>query len=286
MTLRDLLVVLDGSARMTAVLGVAIDLAQRYDAHLTGIFPFEVLMPGHQDLGLGGYAELTMLQEIAGRLEGAAVAKAEEIETGFREMLRRNDVRGAWQLAQGVPAEAVARQARMADLVVLGQADPDHPLPPSVRTLIEDVLMIAGRPLLLVPYAGTFDTIGTNVLVGWRDTKEAARAVHDALLLIAPNATVTVLTVERGAPGVEPREMPGAEVAAHLARHGLTATAARTATDGSITDADALLSYASDIGADLMVVGGYGHSRARELVLGGVSRGLLQHMTAPLLMSH
>ena len=80
--------------------------------------------------------------------------------------------------------------------------------------------------------------------------------------------------------------MPGADIAAHLARHGLKVTAARTATDRSIADADALLSYASDLGADLLVVGGYGHSRARELVLGGVSRALLQHMTLPLLMSH
>jgi nucleotide-binding universal stress UspA family protein len=286
MKLRDLLVVLDGSARGEAVLSVAMGLARRHDAHLTGFCPLEVLMPANLAFALGGYPALTSLQGAANQLEDEALEKAERIAVGFRDQLRGNEVRGDWQVGRGAVAEVVARRARMADLVVLPQADPDHPLPPAARHLVEDVLMSVGRPLLLVPFAGRFDTIGTNVLVGWNGTREAARAVHDALLLIEPTAKVTVLTVERGRFRAEPTEMPGADIAEHLARHGLNVSAARTATDGSIADSDALLSYSSDIGADLLVVGGYGHSRARELVLGGVSRGLLQHMTLPLLMSH
>jgi nucleotide-binding universal stress UspA family protein len=286
MKLRDLLVVLDGSARSEAVLGVAAGLAQRHDAHLTGYCPLEALMPANLAFALGGYPALTSLQGAVTQLEGEAVARAEVIEAAFRDQLQRNELRGDWQVGRGIVGDVVARRARTTDLVVLGQADPDHPLPPAARHLVEDVLMNSGRPLLLVPFAGRFDTLGTNVLIGWNATREAARAVHDALPLIELNATVTVLTVERGRPGVELLETPGADIAEHLARWGLTVTAARTATDGSISDGDALLSYASDIGADLLVVGGYGHSRARELVLGGVSRGLLQHMTVPLLMSH
>ncbi len=286
MDLRDILVVLDGSARSEGVLGVAMGLARRHDAHLTGFCPFEVLMPASVAFALGGYPALSTLQGAAAQLQAEATLRAEQIEAGFRDAVRHNEVRGEWQLGQGAVAGAVARRARSADLVVLGQTDPDNQLPPAARHLVEDVLMNAGRPLLLVPFAGQFDVIGTNVLLGWNGTREAARAAHDALLVIEPTASVTVLTVERGRPGVEPHDLPGAEIAAHLARHGLRVSAARTATDGSISDADAVLSYASDIGADLLVVGGYGHSRARELVLGGVSRGLLQHMTVPLLMSH
>jgi len=286
MKLRDILVVLDGSARSEVVLGVATGLARRHDAHLTGYCPLEVLMPANLAFALGGYPALTALQGVSNQLEDEALAKAATIEAGFRDQLLRNELRGDWQVGRGVVGDAVARRARAADLVVLGQADADHKLPPSARNMIEDVLMNSGRPLLVVPFAGRFDTIGTNVLIGWNGTREAARAMHDALLVIEPSASVTVLMVERGHAGVEPQEMPGADVAEHLARHGLHVSAARTATDGTIADADALLSYASDLGTDLLVVGGYGHSRARELVLGGVSRGLLQHMTVPLLISH
>jgi nucleotide-binding universal stress UspA family protein len=286
MKLRDILVVLDGSARSDVVLGVAMGLARRHDAHLTGCCPLEALMPANLGFALGAYPALTSLQGAANLLEEDALAQAAAIGAGFGEQLKRNELRGDWQVDRGVVGEAVARRARAADLVVLGQADPDHRLPPAARNMIEDTLMNSGRPLLVVPFAGRFDTIGTNVLIGWNDTREAARAAHDALLLIEPNASVTVLTVERGKAGMEPEEVPGAQIAEHLARHGLNVSAARTATDGSIADADALLSYASDSGTDLLVVGGYGHSRVRELVLGGVSRGLLQHITVPLLISH
>jgi nucleotide-binding universal stress UspA family protein len=105
-------------------------------------------------------------------------------------------------------------------------------------------------------------------------------------MLIEPTAMVTLLTVERRGSASDSREVPGADMAEHLARHGLKVSAARTVTDGTISYADALLAHASDIGADLLVTGGYGHSRARELILGGVSRELLDHMTVPVLMSH
>jgi len=105
-------------------------------------------------------------------------------------------------------------------------------------------------------------------------------------MLIEPTASVTVLTVERARSGADLQQVPSADMAEHLARHGLKVSAARTVTDGSISYADAILAYASDTGADLLVTGGYGHSRVRELILGGVSRELLDHMTLPVLMSH
>jgi nucleotide-binding universal stress UspA family protein len=286
MKLQDLVVVLDGSARTDAVLNVAIAVARRHDAHLTGFCPLEALFPLHLGFALSGYPELTSLQEAANRLEAQALEKAQPIEADFREQLRRNDVRGDWQVATGPVGAAVADRARVADLLVLGQTDPDRPPPPAASGLIEDALMNAGRPLLVVPYAGRFDAIGSNVLVGWNGTREAARAVHDALLLIEPTAKVTVLTVVPGRAAVPSEQVPGADIAEHLARHGLKVSTARTVTDGTISDTDALLAYVSDEGIDLLVVGGYGHSRARELVLGGVSRDLLRYMTVPVLMSH
>jgi nucleotide-binding universal stress UspA family protein len=174
----------------------------------------------------------------------------------------------------------------VADLIIIGQADPDNPPPATARTLIEDTLMTAGRPVLLIPYAGRFDTIGTNALVGWTQTREAARAVHDALGLLIPPAKVLVLTVETPSTGRDGKTLPTADIAEHLSRHGLDVSASRTVVSDGLSPADALLDYAADIGADLLVVGAYGHSRTREMIMGGVTRDLLRHMTLPVLMSH
>ena len=286
MKLRDLLVVLHGSGRSNVVLGLALSLARRHDAHLTGLCPLELLYPTTLGLTLSGYPDALALQEAATQLEAQAQARAQGIEADFREQLRRNNVRGDWQVATGLAVDDVACRARTADLLVLAQTDPDHPLPPIARHLVEDALMNSGRPLLIVPFAGDFDTIGTNVLIGWNGTREAARAAHDALMVIEPTASVTVLTVERARHAADSPQVPGADMAEHLARHGLKVSAARTVTDRTISYADAILAHASDTGADLLVTGGYGHSRARELILGGVSRELLDHMTLPVLMSH
>ncbi len=167
----------------------------------------------------------------------------------------------------------------------MGQPDPNAGLPALGRHLLEDVLLTAGRPVLAIPFAGEFPVIGKNVLIAWTNSREAARALHDALPLIDPAATVTVLSVQ-DARAAEGEPTPTAAAAEHLARHGLKSVAARTVNDGSLPDHQAILSYAADIGADLLIAGCYGHSRARELMLGGVTRGLLPQMTIPVLMSH
>ena len=283
MRLRDLLLVLDGSARDAARLETALELARTVGAHLTGLCPLELLLPADLAFALGGYPEALALQSAVEQLQDQATARAAEIEAAFRAGLTRAGVNGEWRTAPGPVGPAIAAAARHADLTVIGQDDPDHRVPPAGRHMIEDVLLAAGRPLLLLPYAGRFPVIGRNVLIAWTPTREAARAVGDALGLIEPAAQVTVLTVARA--GGEDA-VPGAEIAAHLARHGLAVTAARSVGDGQVHEADMLLSYAADIGADLLVMGGYGHSRVRELTLGGVTRSVLRHMTLPVLMSH
>jgi nucleotide-binding universal stress UspA family protein len=136
-----------------------------------------------------------------------------------------------------------------------------------------------------VPHSGRFASVATRVLVGWNASREAARAVNDALPMLAGATTTCILAAnpERGIGGHG--EEPGADIALHLARHGLSVTVEhRVAPD--VPDADLLLNHASDMSADLLVVGAYGHSRLREFVLGGVTRTLLRQMTVPVLMSH
>ena len=197
MSLRDLVVLLDGSARDDTKLAVALGLARRYDAHLTGLCPLELLLPADMSFALGGYPDLWALPEFAKKIESQARTKAALIEAKFRELLRREGIKGDWLFETGSLIPAVVQRAHVTDLVVIGQADPDNPPPAAARTLVEDLLMTAGRPLLLIPYAGRFDAVGTSC-PGRLDARrgKSARAVHDALPLFVPSAKVTVLTVE------------------------------------------------------------------------------------------
>ncbi len=262
---------------------MAIELARRHDAHVTGFCPLDGLAGLYPAVVVGPYPEMFAFPEAVADLRTRAADRTRQIEADFRERLRRNGVNGDWQAVTGLPVDAVVQRARSADLLVLRQADPEEA--PAPGNLIEDALMGSGRPLLLVPYAGQFATVGNNVLIGWDGSREATRAVHDMLPLVASGAKVTVLSVQKIRQAQDYNDVPGAQLAEHLARHGLSVTAARTVSDAGISDADILLGYAHDIGADLLVVGGYGHSRTREILLGGVTRDLLHHMTLPVLMS-
>ena len=145
------------------------------------------------------------------------------------------------------------------------------------------MLLHAGPPVLVVPYTGTFASLGERVLVAWKDTREAARALRDALPLLRDALRVSL--VEIGEVRSEPARDDSLDAAsAWLASHAVAFDAHREIELAGV--GDQLLSRASDLGVDLIVCGGYGHSRLREWVLGGVTRHLLQHMTVPTLLSH
>ena len=138
---------------------------------------------------------------------------------------------------------------------------------------------------MIVPYAGRFDTVGSNVLVAWNATREAARAVNDAMPILQKAEKVTVLSINPPSEEAGGPVWPAADIALHLARHGVKAEASSTVSH-EIDVGNAILSRAADFGSDLIVMGGYGHSRQREFILGGVTRTLLGHMTVPVIMSH
>jgi nucleotide-binding universal stress UspA family protein len=150
--------------------------------------------------------------------------------------------------------------------------------------LVEDVLLVTGRPILIIPYVGHFETLGTSVLIGWNDSREAVRAVNDTMPVLVKAASVTILEAHPARRRSDANDTT-ADIARHLARHGIDATTAHTVITG-ISVADTLLAYATDLGADLLVAAGYGHSRLWESILGGATQGLLQHITPPVLMSH
>lgn len=287
MGLKNLLVHLDDGPRSEMRLAVAIDLARRFSAHLTGLFIVDI--PG-SDLfygaGMPFAAGASGMDQMVSSLRGTATARGNAMGTHFRARLEREGLAGTWRMIDGETADVLSLHARYADLTILGQPNPEEPFHgSSADAVLVSVMLSSGRPVLAVPYAGTFEAVGGYVLVAWNASREATRAVNDALPLLRLAKKVTVLAVNPKR-GVEGRgDVPAADIVLHLARHGVMAEAAHTiATD--ISEGDAILSYAADIGADLIVCGGYGHSRAREMVFGGVTRTLLEEMTVPMLLSH
>lgn len=176
--------------------------------------------------------------------------------------------------------------AVLSNLLIAGQRDRHADSDTGTRSgFLDQLVLSTGRPLLLVPYAGRFPSVGKNVLVAWNAKPEAARAVTDALPLLARANSVQVMAFDPEGNRSGHGENPGADIALYLARHGVKATASRQHC-GSDEVGVQILSRAADIDADLIVMGAYGHSRVRELVLGGVTRTILDSMTVPVLMSH
>ncbi|WP_372623031.1 universal stress protein [Falsiroseomonas sp.] len=281
MQIRDILVHLDATEQGRHRLQLAADLARRHQAHLTGLHVYDILLP--LVVGESGSGAALMV-EMLERMRQDAIAAAGGVEATFLEQLRSDGIAGEWRLIEGFVPEQVALHGRYADLLVVGQEDFEGARKTD-GAVIEAALFSSGRPVLVVPHSGRFDAVGRRVLIGWNASREAARAVHDALPLIAGAETVTVLAVNPR-PGIASHgEEPGADIARHLARHGLPVTVERTDA-AEISAGETILNRAAELSADLIVVGAYGHSRIRELVLGGVTRTLLRQMTVPVLMSH
>ncbi|MBX6373418.1 MAG: universal stress protein [Acetobacteraceae bacterium] len=282
MALKDILVHLDATEQSDARLRVAAALAQSHGAHLTGLHVVDLFLPAFVGDPGGGGAVVAELME---QMRQDALADAAKVEAAFRERLRLDGLAGEWRQVEGPTPETVMLHARYADLTVVGQEDPEGGGSRWARAVIEAVLFSSGRPVLIVPYAGRFESVGRKVVIGWNASREAARAINDAIPLIARADSATVLVIN---PRVGPDghgEAPGTDIAVHLARHGVKVEVDRV-TAPDVPDGELLLNRVAESGADLLVVGGYGHSRMRELVLGGVTRTLLRQMTLPVLMSH
>jgi nucleotide-binding universal stress UspA family protein len=281
MSYKDLLVGLDSGASARERIEIAAALAERFAAHLVGLYPLPMPeAPRHF-----GYYDPALLNPFFEELRARARDAADKTREVFEHIASLHGVSAEWrEIPEGADADP-AVHARYADLAILGQLDPDSGEPDMIRPRPEQVTLASGRPILVVPYAGNFPNLGRRVVIGWNASREAARAVNDAMPLLTAAEIVSILTID---PREGPRahgELPGADISLHLARHGVKAEIER-AVSPDLPVGEALLSRAADLGADLLVMGAYGHSRARELLLGGATRSLLRSMTLPVLMSH
>jgi nucleotide-binding universal stress UspA family protein len=277
MPLRDILVHLDQTPRTPVRLETAVNLAAAHGAHLIGLYL--VSYPA-----IPGYVRVQLGDDILRHQVAAVRDAAKMAEALFREQVRHAGVSAEWRQVEGLVVPTLALHARAADFAIVGQHDPsedggDEPETP------DRVVLTAGRPVLVIPAAGRFPTVGRRVLLAWDGSRLAARAVNDALPLLTAARSVIVLSVNPKPGGPKTDVLPAAELCGHLSRHGIAAEE-RTLFADDISVGDLLLSRAADEGIDLIVTGAYGHARWREIVLGGVTRHMLQHMTVPVLMSH
>jgi len=277
MAYKDILVLVDGSRSSDQRLGAAVNVAEAHGASLTGVYVM-------QRSTVPAYAEAQIAADVLEMHAKALQEAADQAEAQFNEKLASSSADGTWRCVEGDPSDVAAHMGRRFDLVVLGQYDPDDDLFPSGRDMPDHVVLTCGRPVLMVPYNFHGGPIGERIMVAWDGSRTATRAVHDSVPFLAKAEEVVVMVVNPHEENVDSGE-PAAQIAAHIANHGGNAKAAHVI-NRSVDPAELLLSQSADAGADMIVCGAYGHARWRELVLGGVTDHLLQHMPVPILMSH
>ena len=286
MPYKTVLVCLDNRSRAKDTLETAVGLAKSFGAQLMGVH----LEPGISQYVTGGPADMgagvgySMDARRAGEEAERIRVRSAEAEQMFKDALGAASVKNAgWRTVDGDLLAGASQLGRYADLTVIGQADADDHAASYPVALPGAMALSTGRPVLVVPYAGEYRVVGKHMAIAWNGSREAARAVFDAIPFLHAAERITIITV---APGHEVvGDSPSKELQDYLQRRGLDSRVERLV-PGGLTTTDAILSALADIGADLLVMGAYGHSRVRELFLGGVSRGILTQMTVPVLFSH
>jgi nucleotide-binding universal stress UspA family protein len=277
MPVKDLLVHVDTTRACAKRLGASFDLARRHSAHVTGLYVREQFrIPTYAEVHLP--AELMEAQQEAGRKQ------ARDAEAEFLAAAEKAKVPVEWQCIKGEPIQVLDSFARQMDLTVVGQMEEHEPqwLSPPVA---DRLALEAGGPLLIIPDTGDVDVTFGRILLAWDGSREASRAVRDALPFLTQAEEVKITTVDSGEDEPGAADQTPVDIGAHLDRHGVRSTTLEVR--GADRDAgELLLAAAGDMGASLIVMGAYGHSRFRELVLGGATRYLIYNSTVPVLMSH
>ncbi|MGB3743885.1 MAG: universal stress protein [Xanthobacteraceae bacterium] len=275
--IKDIIVNLSVARNGSTVGNYAVSVAAALQTHLTGVaFIYDPVVP----ISGTGYIPADVIESQRADNETAA-------EAAIKDFTAATDRAGISAEPQMLTAsltgagDQFARMARHFDLAIVGQAQPE--MSTMEQIIGETTLFESGRPIIMVPYIQKAPFKSGNVMICWDGSRTAARAVADAIPILGESSRIEIVSVtsERG----KEDEIEGVDIGQHLARHGLKVDVHRISR-GNIDVADALLSHAADSAADLLVMGGYGHSRLREFVLGGVTRSIFQSMTLPVLLSH
>ena len=284
MALKHLLLHLDHGRNVPVRTELALRLAGAHGASLTGLY----VRHGGVSRAMPRIATVELseqLRSIIAAEQGSQKEDESRIVDRFLDSARAAGVPAAHHIESALDGTSVVahivRYARTADIVVLGKPENGETVE-GASNMAHDVLFGAGVPVIVVPSAPP-EGAGRRVVIAWNGSREAARAVKDALPILERAEKVTVLCVDQDSQGGN--VPPGRALADQLSRHGIAA-AEDNITRGGIAVGDAILSRIADLGADLLVMGAWGHSRLREFVLGGVTKRILEHCAVPVLMSH
>jgi nucleotide-binding universal stress UspA family protein len=275
--IKDLVVNLALAAERDPAAEFALSVASAFAAHAVGIaFQYDPIMP----IALMDDVPPDVIDTQRAENQRAANAASSRFDGAARAASVLSETRIIESTMAGV-ATRFAHIARRFDLSMVAQAKPEADGPEAL--IVEQALFGSGRPVLVVPYIQTAPFKTDRVMLCWDGSQTAAHAAGDAMPFLSRAKAVEIFIVENGK--LKSDEIPGAEIAVHLARHNRSVSLTRTAS-GDADVASVILSHAADTGADMLVMGGYGHSRLREFILGGDTRAILNSMTVPTLMSH
>lgn len=279
MEIKRLLLHLDHSKGCRNRLEAAFAMARRSQASIDGLF----IVP---DYVVPSYVEAQISVDLITEVTEKAIARAEEALLACRQLAADAGVEMEAHVVEGQVVPILREHSKYADLLLLGQDDPDDPDNTSYG--LADALLFEGAcPCLVVPHSGKLAAPGQRILLAWNASRESARAMREALPLLQTAETVVVLSSEPNqGEGLIARGHPHAEeLARTLEAHGVDSVSSGIS-DTDMNPADAILGQAADMNADLIVMGAYGHTRLREIILGGVTRELLKRTTLPLFLAH
>ena len=278
MALKDILVHMDSSPAAPARLDHAIRLAQKHDAHLVALYVVAIA-PIHQ------YTEADLGPELIEAHDKFMRESAAQAKVVFDAHTQAAGIRTEWRQAEGAVPEMVTLHARYADVVVLGQRMKDRLDAGAAPELPDHVVLDVGRPAIVIPHGHSTESTGDRVLLAWNAGGAAARAANDALPILEAASEVRILVINPESGILAHGDMPGADIATHLARHNVHGEVVQVNIGDRSQVADELLKQVAAFGADFLVMGSYGSFRLRELVFGGVTRRILETMTVPTFLS-
>ncbi|TNE38139.1 MAG: universal stress protein [Alphaproteobacteria bacterium] len=274
MSVKTILLHLSNDSQLDVRIETALALAVEHDAHIKAVYTIaQVTVPA----SFMGYVPPEFVEQSRAQEEKNAAAAAEKLKSAAARVDRTVEV----IIEEGYAPDILNDHALAADLVILGQGDPSAENNVQTRYIAEEMVVSSPRPILVVPFTGKYREFGGHVLIAWNNSREASRALHEALPFLEKASKVTLLSVNSKDDDTGEND----DIITHLKRHGINATF-KAGVWPDLDVGDAILGALVDYSANMLVMGAYGHNRLREMILGGATKTILGHMTAPVLFAH